>query len=73
MVANPPRGQLNWGNGGYSACPRSRLKISSHETGSAVPPRVSSFILYTLAEYGAYTLWLLYVSMYLVCMCGRPI
>ena len=36
-------------------CPRSRLKIWFHETGLAVPSRVSLLILYTNAESGAYS------------------
>ena len=36
-------------------CPRSRLRIRSRETGSAVPSRVSLLILHTQAEYGAYS------------------
>ena len=71
MVANPPRGQLNWGNGGYPAPNgRSRLRIWSYETGSAVPPRVSPLILYTLADYGAYSRAPVHKH---VCMCGHPI
>ena len=35
-------------------CPRSCLRIWSRETGSAVPSRVSLFILHTQAESGAY-------------------
>ena len=35
-------------------CPRACLRIWSRETGSAVPPRVSLFILHTQAQYGAY-------------------
>ena len=41
MVVNPSRGRLS----------RSRLKIWSRETGSAVPSRVSSLILHTQAEF----------------------
>ena len=36
-------------------CPRSRLRIWSRETGSAVPSRVSLLILYTQGESGAYS------------------
>ena len=36
-------------------CPRSRLRIWSHETGSVVPSRVSLPILHTQVEYGAYS------------------
>ena len=50
MIANPARGQLNTEN-----IPRSRLRIWSSETGSAVPCRVSPFILHTHAESGAYS------------------
>ena len=35
--------------------PRTRLRIWSRETGSAVPSSVSSLILHTQAEYGAYS------------------
>ena len=35
-------------------CPRTCLRIWSRETGSAVPSRVSLFILHTRAETGAY-------------------
>ena len=39
----------------FFTCPRSRLRIWSRETGSAVPPRVSLLIiLHTQAESGAY-------------------
>ena len=38
-AANPARGHLNRENE-YFPCPRSRLRIWSRETGSAVPPRV---------------------------------
>ena len=36
-------------------CPRSRLRIWSHEAGSAVPFRASPLILHTQAEFGAYS------------------
>ena len=36
-------------------CPRTCLRIWSRETGSAVPSRVSLFILHTQAESGAYS------------------
>ena len=36
-------------------CPRSRLRIWSRETGSAVPSRVSLLIIHTQAESGAYS------------------
>ena len=42
-VANPARGQLNRKNYIFP-CPRSRLRIWSCETGSAVPSRVSLLI-----------------------------
>ena len=51
--ANPARGQLNRES---FLCLRSRLKIWPRETGSAVPSRVSAFILGTQAESGAYSL-----------------
>ena len=41
-VANSARGQLNRKNKNFR--PRSRLRIWSHETDSAVPSRVSLFI-----------------------------
>ena len=46
-VANPARGQLNreiLQGKLIFPCPRSRLRIWSSETGSAVPPRVSLLI-----------------------------
>ena len=44
-VANPRRGQLNREKEHLFPCPRSRLRIWSSETGSAVPsPRVSLLI-----------------------------
>ena len=52
-VANPARGKLKRG-GGEIPCPRSRLRIWSRETGSAVPFRASLLILLTQAESGAY-------------------
>ena len=42
-VANPARGQLNRENI-FFPCPRSRLRVWSRETGSAVPSRVSLLI-----------------------------
>ena len=36
-------------------CPRSRLRIKSRETGSAVPSRFSPIILHTQAESGVYS------------------
>ena len=53
-VANPARGQLNREKIIFP-CPRSRLRIWSRETGSAVPSRVSLLILHTQAESGAYS------------------
>ena len=50
-VANPAGGQLN--REMIFPCPRSRLRIWSRETGSAVPPRASLLILHTQAESGA--------------------
>ena len=41
-VANPARGQLN--REVLISCPRSRMRTSSRETGSAVPSRVSLLI-----------------------------
>ena len=46
-VTNPPRGQLNREKSIFP-CPRSRLKIWSRETDSAVPSRVS-LLLSTLS------------------------
>ena len=43
-VANPVRGQLNRENEYFPVRVRSRLRIWSHETGSAVPSRVSLLI-----------------------------
>ena len=45
-VANPARDQLNRENeySGVFPCPRSRLRIWSRETDSAVPSRVSLLI-----------------------------
>ena len=48
-AANPARGQLNRKKCFFS-CPRSRLRIWPHETGSAVPSRVSPLILHTQGE-----------------------
>ena len=42
-VDNPARGQLNRKKK-KNPCPRSRLRIRSRETGSAVPSRVSLLI-----------------------------
>ena len=43
-AANPARGRLNKGNEYFPVCPRSRLRIWSRETGSAVLSRVSLLI-----------------------------
>ena len=51
-VANPVHGQLNREK---IPCPRSRLRIWFRQTGLAVPSFVSLLILYTNAEYGAYS------------------
>ena len=50
-VANPARGQLDTEN--ESRCPRSRLRIWSHEASLVIPSRVSLLILHTQAESGA--------------------
>ena len=54
-VANPARGQLNKENE-YSNIPLSPCvpENLSRETGSAVPSRVTLFILHTQVESGAY-------------------
>ena len=44
MVTNPARGQLAGQEKLIFPCPRSRLRIWSHETGSAVPSRASLLI-----------------------------
>ena len=54
-VANPARGQLNIQRKRIFPCSRTRLRIWSRETGSAVPSRVSLFIVHTQAESGAYS------------------
>ena len=54
MVANTARGQLNREKS-FSPCPRSRLRIWSRETGSAIPSHVRLLILLTQAESGAYS------------------
>ena len=51
-VANPARGKLNRENRYFHVCPRSRLRVWSRETRSAVRSRVSLLILQTQAEYG---------------------
>ena len=52
--ANPVRGSAEQIKMTFSLSP-SRLRISSRVTGSAVPSRVSLFILHTPAESGAYS------------------
>ena len=52
-VANPARGQLKRET--IFPCPRTRLRIWSRETFSAVPSRVSLLILHTQAESSAYS------------------
>ena len=48
--------EVSWtGKMNIFPCPRSRLRIWSRETGSAVPSRVSLLILHTQAESGAYS------------------
>ena len=54
LIANPARGQLNRKKMSVP-CPRSRLRIWSRETGSAVPSRVNLLILHTQAESSAYS------------------
>ena len=54
-VTNPARGQLNMQNEYFPVYPRSRLRIRSRETRSAVPSRFSLLILQTHAEPGAYS------------------
>ena len=55
-VANPARGQLNMENENSPVPVRSTcLRIWSRETSSVVPSRVSSLILHTQAESGAYS------------------
>ena len=54
-VANPSRGQLNIENEYFPVCPRSRLRVWSRETRSAVRSRASLLILQTQAESGAYS------------------
>ena len=54
-VTNPARGQLNRDNEYFPVCARSRQRISSRETRSAVLSRVSLLILKTQAESGAYS------------------
>ena len=49
-VADPARGQLNRENDYFPVCPRSRLRIWSRETGSAVPSRASLVISITQAD-----------------------
>ena len=54
LVANPARGQPNT-DLIFLLWPRSRLRIWSRETDSAVPSRVSPVILQTQTESGAYS------------------
>ena len=51
---SPARGQLNRENE-YFPCHRTRLRIWSRETGSAVPSLISLLILHTQAESGVYS------------------
>ena len=53
MVANPARGQLNRENEHFTVPVRACENLASRD-GSAVPSRVSLFILHTQAESGAY-------------------
>ena len=54
LIFNPACGQLN-GEKMTFPCPRSRHRIWSRATGSAVPFRVSPLILHAQAEFGAYS------------------
>ena len=54
-VASTTRGQLNRKLKYFTVCPRSRLRVLSRETRSAVRSRVSLLILQTQAEYDAYS------------------
>ena len=55
-VANLARGQLAEQGKSISPCPRTRLRIWSRETGSAVPSHVSLLILHTQPGlFGAYS------------------
>ena len=54
-VASPARGQADQEKGIFLCCSRSRLRIWSRETGSAVPSRVSLLILRTQTESDAYS------------------
>ena len=54
LVFNPACGQLKREKMNFP-CPRSRLRIWSRYTGSAVPSRVSPLILHAQAESGAYS------------------
>ena len=54
-VANPARGQLNRENMNIFPCPRSRQRIWSRGTGSAVPSPVILHILHTHPESGPYS------------------
>ena len=46
---------VSWTGQKIFSCPRSRLRIWSRDTGSAVPSRVSLLIVYTQAGSGAYS------------------
>ena len=54
LIFNPACGNLNRENMNFPYT-RSRLRIWSRETGSAVPSRVSLLILHAQAESGAYS------------------
>ena len=54
-VANPAGGHLNRENEQFLLCPRSRLRIRSRETRSAILSRISLLILQTQSESGAYS------------------
>ena len=64
MAANPACGQLNGKSNIFLV--RSRLRLRSHETGSAVPPGVSPLILPTRAESDWLTLILILMLMLMV-------
>ena len=53
LISNAACGQLKKGKNIFP-CPRSRLRVWSRETGSAIPSRVSPLILHAQAESGAY-------------------
>ena len=64
MVANPARGQLDREYEIF-LCPCLRLRIRSRETGSAVPSRVSPFVVHTRAKYVTGSI----ISAVPVCVC----